>query len=288
MTPYGLVAVRRASWLPSPALIGAKVLDLRKRNVLMAVTVTFTVGVPVIFYGIREVTHLADPAHYGPAGATSAFATVVTLMAEFGFILAVLLGASAGADDLTDGMFRQLVITGRSRLALFLARIPAGLSILLPLAAVGYTVTALVTGFLNGPHAPGEFIPSTGALVAALTEAGLWFELYLFVGFTIGLGLAVLMGQRTVPVVLLIVWEIILTPALADHVIPHLVNVQRLIIGVAMDHLKPAPLAAASVGPTGGRLLIPPMPTWAIAAVIAGWILGWLAIGAWKMVTRDA
>ena len=156
MTQLSLTPVRRASWLPSLALIGAKVLDLRKRSVLMAVTVTFTVGVPVIFYGIREVTHLADPAHYGPAGATSALATVVTLMAEFGFILAVLLGASAGADDLTDGMFRQLVITGRSRFALFLARIPAGLSILLPPAAVGYTLTALVTAFLNSPHAPGE------------------------------------------------------------------------------------------------------------------------------------
>ena len=254
----------------------------------MAVTVAFTVGVPVIFYGIREITHLADPDRYGPAGATSAFATVITLMAEFGFILAVLLGASVGADDLTDGMFRQLVITGRSRLALYLARIPAGLSILLPLAAVGYTVAALVTGFLNSPHAPDELVPSTSALVAALTEAGLWFELYLIVGFTVGLGLAVLMGQRTVPVVLLIVWEILLTPSLAGHVLPHLVNVQRLIVGVAMDQLKPAPLAATSFGPNGGKLAIPPMPTWAMGAVIAGWIVGWMAIGAWKMATRDA
>jgi hypothetical protein len=288
MTRHGLVAVRSAGWLPSRVLVGAKVLDLRKRRVLMAVTVVFSVGVPVIFYGIREVTHLADPAHYGPAGATSAFATVVTLLAEFGFILAVLLGASAGSDDLTDGMFRQLVITGQSRLALFLARIPAGLTILLPLAAVGFAVTALMTGFLNSPPTPGEVIPSAGALAAALSETGLWFELYLVVGYSLGLGLAVLMGQRTVPVVLLIVWEIILTPALADHVIPHLVNVQRLIIGVATDQLKPAPLAAASVGPGGGRFLIPPMPTWAMAAVIAGWIFGWLSIGAWKMVTRDA
>jgi len=288
VTQHSLTAVRRATWLPSLALIGAKVLDLRKRSVLMAITVAFTVGVPVIFYAIREITHLADPAHYGPAGATSAFATVVTLMAEFGLILAVLLGATAGADDLTDGMFRQLVITGRSRLALYLARIPGGLSILLPLAAVGYTVTALVTGFLNSPVAPGEFIPSAGALAAALTEAGLWFGLYLIVGYTVGLGLAVLMGQRTVPVVLLIVWEIILTPALADHLIPHLVNVQRLIVGVAMDQLQPAPLASEHVGPTGGKFAIPPMPTWAMAAVIAGWIIGWLTIGAWKMATRDA
>jgi hypothetical protein len=30
------------------------------------------------------------------------------------------------------------------------------------------------------------------------------------------------------------------------------------------------------------------MPSWAIATVMAGWIIGWLAIGAWKMATRDA
>ena len=191
MSQYSLTAVRSASSLPSLQMIGDRILELRKRSVLMAVTVAFTMGVPVIFYGIREISHLADPAHYGPAGTTSAFAIVVSLMAEFGFILAVLLGASAGTDDLTNGMFRQLVITGRSRVALYLARIPAGLSILLPLAAVGFTVAALVTGFLNSPHAPGAVVPSA----AALTEAGLWLGLYLIVGFTVSLGLAVLMGQ---------------------------------------------------------------------------------------------
>ena len=47
-------------------LIGAKVLDLRKRSVLMTVTVLFTVGLPVFFYGIRAIYHLSDPARYGP------------------------------------------------------------------------------------------------------------------------------------------------------------------------------------------------------------------------------
>ena len=113
--------------------------------------------------------------------------------------------------------------------------------------------------------------------------------LYLVIGYTVGLGLAVLMGQRTVPVVLLIAREIILTPPLTDHVLPHLVNVQRLIVGVAMDQLQPATLGAGGhVGLTGGKFAIPPMPTWAMATVIAGWIIGWLAIGAWNIATRDA
>jgi hypothetical protein len=286
VTAHTLAAARRGSWLPSVPLIGAKVLELRRRRVLMAVTAVFTVGTPVIFYGIRETYHLSDPARYGPAGA-DVFANVVTLMAEFGFIVAVMLGATAGTGDLADGMFRHLVITGRSRLALYLARIPAGLSILVALAAVGFTVAALATAFLGGP----EPSSAVAALPGDLARAGLWLELDLAIGFTIGLGLGSLMGQRTVPVVLLTVWQIIITPALADHVLPHLINAQRIVVGVAMDQLKPAVLAGGvTVGAAGGTqpAALPPMPTWAMAAVIAGWILGWLAIGAWKMATRDA
>jgi hypothetical protein len=286
VTAHIVAAARRGSWLPSVPLIGVKFLELRRRRVLMAVTAAFTVGTPVIFYGIREIYHVSDPAHSGPAGA-DAFANVVTLMAEFGFIVAVMLGATAGTSDLTDGMFRHLVITGRSRLALYLARIPAGLSILLFLAAVGFTVTALATAFLSGPE-PASVV---AALPGDLARSGLWLELDLTIGFAVGLGLGSLMGQRTVPVVLLTVWQIIITPALADHVLPHLINAQRIIVGVAMDQLKPAVLAGGvTLGPGGGiqPRALPPMPTWAMTAIIVGWILGWLAIGAWKMATRDA
>ena len=155
-----------------------------------------------------------------------------------------MLGATAGTDDLTDGMFRHLVITGRSRLALYLARIPAGLAILLSLAAVGFTVACLATAFLGSPHAAGV-LPA-----GAHGRSGLWLELYLVIGFTVGLGLGSLMGQRTVPVILLIVLEIIITPVLADHALPYFVNGERLIVGVAMDQLKPAVLAGGThVGP---------------------------------------
>jgi hypothetical protein len=286
MTPYSLTADRRTSWLPPVPLISAKLLELRKRRTLMIVTVAFTVVLPVIFYGIRLLYHLGDPARYAPAGAPNAFATIGILMAEFGFIAAAALGATAGTADLTDGMFRHLVITGRSRLALYLARIPAGLSILLSLAAAGFAVTCLVTAFLGSPQAAGAVTLSPGAMVGA----GLWLELYLVIGFTVGLGLGTLMGQRTVPVILLTVLMIIITPALAGHALPYFLDGERLVVGVAMDQLKPAALAGGQqVGPGGGvGLQIPPMPAWAMITVIAGWIVGWSAIGAWRMVTRDA
>jgi hypothetical protein len=285
VTQHSLAAGQRSSWLPLP-VIGAKLLELRRRRVLMIVTVAFTVALPVVFYGIRLIFHLGDPAHYAPAGDPSAFATAVTIMDEFGFIIAVTLGVTAGTADVTDGMFRHLVITGRSRLALYLARIPAGLSILLSLAAVGFTVACLVTGFLGSPLTAGAVAPSPGAMA----DAGLWLELDLVIAFTAGLGLGSLMGQRTVPVILLIVLEIIITPIMSNHVLPYFINGQRLLVGVAMDQLKPAVLAGGTrIGPGGSiGLNIPPMPTWAMITVIAGWIIGWSAIGAWKMATRDA
>ncbi len=282
MTQHSLAIGGRDSWVPSWPLISAKFLELRKRRTLVTVTVAFTIALPVLFYGFRLAFHLADPARYAPAGAPNAFANAGSLMDEFGFIVAVTLGATAGTTDLTDGMFRHLMITGRSRLALYLARIPAGLSILLSLAAAGFTVACLVTAFLGSPHAASV---SAGDMV----RSGLWLELDLLIGFTVGLGLGSLMGQRTVPVILLIVLGIIITPVLADHALPYFVNGERLVVGVAMDQLKPAALAGGThIGPGPGALHMPPMPTWAMITVIAGWIIGWSAIGAWKMATRDA
>ncbi len=282
MTQHSLATGGRGSWMPTWPLISAKFLELRKRRVLTTVTVAFTIALPVTFYGIRLIYHLGDPARYAPAGAPDAFATAGTVMDEFGFIIATALGATAGTADLTDGMFRHLVITGRSRLALYLARIPAGLSILLSLAAAGFTVACLVTAFLGSPH-------TASASASDMVRSGLWLELDLVIGFTVGLGLGSLMGQRTVPVILLIVLEIIITPALADHALPYFLNGERLVVGVAMDQLKPAALAGGThIGPGPGALHMPPMPTWAVITVIAGWIIGWSAIGAWKMATRDA
>jgi hypothetical protein len=287
VTRHSLAIGGRGSWVPPWPLIGARFLELRKRRTLMIVTVALTVALPVVFYGIRLSYHLSDPTRYAPAGTPDAFAVAGTVLDEFGFIVAVVLGATAGTADLTDGLFRHLVITGRSRLALYLARIPAGLAILLPLAAAGFTVACLVTALLGSPLPAGAATPPPGAMAGA----GLWLELDLVIGFTAGLGLGSLMGQRTVPVILLILLEIIITPILADHALPHFINGERLVVGVAMDQLKPAALAGGTtIGPGGGplELHLPPMPTWAMVTVIAGWIIGWSAIGAWKMTTRDA
>jgi hypothetical protein len=357
---------RYRSWLPTWALITTKHLELRKRRGLMVVAVLLTVGLPVLVLGLRLLFHAFDPKSFGPAGSPGVFQALCGPMAEFGFIIAATLGATAGTTDLTDGMFRHLVITGRSRLALYLARIPAGLAIILPLVAVAFTMVCLVTGYAGTPQpasvgvngvsvparltqpqlkswilrhpqqydqafaspgpepgpAPGripvtpspssrsvidrDFVTIYGdyaaqegsdlnAPINEMVKIGLWLELDVGIGFLVGLGLGSLIGQRTVPIVLMIVLQIIVTPILAGHVIPYFIDGQRLVVGIAMDQLRPAGLAGIDGGGPGralfggpGALTIPPMPTWAMITVIAGWILGWSVIGAWRMATRDA
>jgi len=355
------------AWLPTWDLITTKNLEIRKRRGLMITMVVLIIVPTVLFYGLRLLFHAVDPHTYALAGSPSFFSQATNLIDEFGFIAAAALGAAAGTTDLSDGMFRHLVITGRSRLALYLARIPAGLAITVPLVALAFAMNCLVTsyesppnpttvnfygvnaapdnlnqaglqtwllehsqqvgnGFLPGlPAGPGPgsgttptpaqvrsaidkniasyYSDYTAAEISGSTPAdnemakiGLWLELDVGIGFLVGLGFGSLTGQRTTTTIVLIAFEIIVTPLLAHTQLPYFIDGQRLIIGIAMDQLRPAALAAASSTGGGGGLLFggrgaigfPPMPTWAMLSVIVGWIVGWSGIGAWRMMTRAA
>jgi hypothetical protein len=350
------------AWLPTWDLITTKNLEIRKRHGLI-ITVAVLIVVPtVLIYGLRLLFHAVDPHSYGLAGDPAIFSQLTNLMAEFGFIAAVALGAAAGTTDLSDGMLRHLVITGRSRLALYLARIPAGLAVTVPIVALAFAMNCLVTSYespppptsvsMNGltlpehldqaglqtwllqrPHQAatsglplrlgpaavtatpaqirsaidrditsiyadytGDEIGGSDPADNEMAKIGLWLELEVGIGFLVGLGLGSLTGQRTTTTIVLIALEIIVTPLLASAQIPYFINGQRLLIGIAMDQLRPAGLASANSGGGPGQLLfgghgalgIPPMPTWAMISVIAGWIAGWSVIGAWRMMTRDA
>jgi hypothetical protein len=138
--------------MPTWDLITTKNLEIRKRRGLMVAIGLMIIFPPVLILGLRLAFHLFDPAHYGPAGTPSVFEAASNLLAEFGFIVAAVVGAAAGTTDLSDGVFRYLVVTGRSRLALYLARIPAGLAILLPVVAVAFAMVCLVTSYEGVPQ----------------------------------------------------------------------------------------------------------------------------------------
>jgi len=373
VVPAGPSHDHRGSPVPTFGMIATRFLELRKRRGLMIALILVTVGIPGVFLAIRLLLHAFDPKSYGPAGGFSVYAGLSAgVLYVFGFIVAATLGCTAGSVDLTEGMFRHLVVTGRSRLAIYLARIPAGLGIIMPLVAVGFTIVCTVCVFaaptklsydgvnvpaglslpgleswaadhygvvvcdfgFNGPgpanvpcgpngiqnvqpggSGPGQQ-PTPAQLRAAartiarqnyvgytrdflypsdslMIKTGLWLELEAGIGFIVGLGLASLIGQRTVAVVLMIVLEVVLTPIFSRARIPHLSNLQRAVVGLATAHLQPGGLGVlggGGGGPGGGNgtpLLLPESTTVAVCVIIA-WLVGWTILGAWRMMTRDA
>src|SRR5207244_3050775 len=97
---------------------------------------------------VRLLLHALAPKTYGPAGGYDIYTALSAgVLYTFGFIVAATLGCTAGSVDLTEGMFRHLVVTGRSRIAIYLARIPAGLAIIVPLVAIGFSVVCVVCVF---------------------------------------------------------------------------------------------------------------------------------------------
>jgi hypothetical protein len=351
-------------------MIATRFMELRRRRGLMITLAAVTIGFPTVFLAVRLLLHAVAPKTYGPAGGYSVYTGLSAgVLYTFGFIVAATLGCTAGSIDLTEGMFRHLVITGRSRLALYLARIPAGLAIIVSLVAIGFTIVCAVCVFAapsklsydgvtvpaglsqsgleswaadnpaevlcnfnyngqskqgvgcdNAPGQParvviagpggGQPVPATAAQAKAgaiqiadqnyadyrkqfltpsnslMIKTGLWIELEATIGFIVGLGLGSLLGQRTTSVILMIVLEVILTPIAIRTKIPHFINAQRGIVGVATAHLEPGQLPLAFGG--GGQDFRVTETTTAAVCVILAWLIGWTVLGAWRMMTRDA
>jgi len=99
-------ADHRSSWVPTWPMISSKFMELRKRRGLMVAILLLTLALPVLVLGLRLLFHAIDPAHYGPAGSPSVFEGLSDPIAQFGFIIAAAVGATAGATDLGEGMFR--------------------------------------------------------------------------------------------------------------------------------------------------------------------------------------
>ncbi len=166
---------RRGSWIPTGAMISTRFMELRKRRGLMIALVSVNIGLPTVFLLVRMISHWVAPKTYGPAGGYGIFSSlVVGVLFVFGFIVAATVGASAGSADLSEGMFRHLVVTGRSRLAIYFARIPAGLAIVFAMVAAGFTIVCLVCCFA----APTRFTYEGVSVPQGLSRSGLeqWAE----------------------------------------------------------------------------------------------------------------
>ena len=266
--PAELPRIRTTS--RAPRLVGAELLKLRKRRGLVGATLGLTIVPMIVAYIVLVALHVADPAKHDPAGGIENFTGSVNFLGSLTIVAAILVGATAGTGDLGAGVFRELVVTGRSRLSLFAVRVPAGLGFLL--AAVGlalaFTLVAstLLAGSLEGPGAQ-----------LVVDSAG-WLALQAALCFVIALGVSSLVGSRGTSIGILLGFQLVAMPLLLEF--GALGSLREGLVGAAIERLEPAAIL--------GRPPTVTMSAAAAAVALVAWTLVPLALGAWRTCTRDA
>ena len=251
-------------------LASAEFLKLRKRRGLVVSALALTIAPMIVAYIVLAVLHATDPAKYGPPGSLQNFSGSMEVLTQLGAVAAILVGATLGAGDLGAGVFRELVVTGRSRLALFAARVPAGVALLLALVGAAFAITATASTVLAG----SEEVPSGRLLV----DSAVWLVLVIAPSFALALGVSSLLGSRATSIGVLLGWQLVAMPLLVQFEI--LGAVRQGLVDAATHRLAPSALVE-----TSGTV---PMSLGAAVVVLFTWMAVPLAIGAWRTCTRDA
>lgn len=242
-------------------LVGAELLKLRRRRALVVASLALIVAPMLVSILALAALHAANPGKYGPAGGMDNLRGALELLTRIGAVAAVLVGVNAGGGDLAAGVFRELAVTGRSRLALFAARIPGGLAFLLPLVAVAFAIAATAAVALAGSEQP----PGAGLL---LEYAG-WLALVTTLAFLLSLGVSSLLGSQVTAIGILLAWQLAAAPLLLQTG-----RLDTVLLGAALERLEPG---AGSDSISLSTTLV----------LILAWTLVPLAAGAWRTQTRD-
>lgn len=248
-------------------LVAAEVLKLVRRRGLMIWSLLLTVGAVLIAEVIIIVLHAVNPDHHGPAGGRTNLENYTFLLAGLGNVAAIIIGATAGTQDVANGVFRDLVVTGRSRSALFNVRAPGALLVLLPIAALAFAA-AVVGAFLFSGALPGPSAKVIGGYAA-----------YIFASILINVVLAVALtsfASSRVVVGVLIAWNVLIGPLLLQ--IGSLGGARKAIDVAAIDHFGPDQYVNDDVTMSTGVALL----------VLAVWIAVFNTAGRMWTQRRDA
>ena len=223
-------------------LVNAEILKLRRRTGMLVMTALLTVVAVAAYYVVVAAT-----------GGTTHFDDVVAVLALSGSVVGVIVGATAGAADIEAGVFRDLVATGRSRLALFFARVPGAWAFVLPALAAAVALAAV----LSGPSAS----EITTAMAQVLTAGAL--------AAAVCVGLAALTGSRGTIIGLALAFQLGVSPLLGQ--IEAIGDARRAIpmIDVARINGSDEFSIVLAVG------------------ILVAWALTALAAGAWRAQTQE-
>lgn len=161
-------------------LVAMDVLKLRRRRGLMAIALLIAVGSVSVFFAVNAVRHGTNPLHVGPAGGLKNFQNATDFLGTLAVVVAAMIGVTAGAGDAELGVLRDLVATGRSRVALFVSRGVAAVGVTVAILAAALVVVTVCSLALAGSaHLPSlsQIVQRDAAVLgfgasAALASAG--------------------------------------------------------------------------------------------------------------------
>jgi hypothetical protein len=247
-------------------LVSAEVLKISKRRGLMIWSAILTFGVIAVVEIVLTILHAVNPDHHGPAGGLDNFRGAEETLAVLGTLVAVLIGATAGSQDVANGVFRDLVVTGRKRGTLFLVRLPGSVLVLLPLLAVTF-VLALVWSLA---FAGDLRTPSAGLVGHELV----YVLAFTVVNLVIAVGFAAFVSSRIV-IGVLIAWNTAVSHILISF--SSLGGARKFIDVAAAEHFLP-----------GRNENGVPMSDLTAALVLVGWAAAFTIAGRWWTERRDA
>jgi hypothetical protein len=252
-------------------MVKAEILKLVNRRGLMAWVAVLTVGAVSIVFAVLAVRHGTNPAKYSPAGGLHNYQNASSFLAMIGTAAAVLLGTMAGSGDLGAGVFRDLVVTGRSRLSLFGVRSVGALAVFLPFMVLALLITAVAATTLNGSLAA----PS----LSVILDGSGWILITTCSMLLVAVGVSSLIGSRAPSITVLLAWQLLVSQLLLQ--VSFLGHVRDALLLSATHEYAPA-------GMLGGRAGYSTTSAVVATLVVAAWIVGALAAGAWRTKTIDA
>jgi ABC-type transport system involved in multi-copper enzyme maturation permease subunit len=249
-------------------LVRAEMLKLGRRRGTMIWCALLTVGSVVITEVILVTLHAVNGAKHPAAGGATNLDHVVFVVGGLGNVAAILIGAAAGTQDVSAGVFRDLVVTGRPRKTLFNVRYPGALAVFLPLLALGFGIAVICSFVFAGSraHPSGSAVGHYTAYLLAVTLTNI----------AIAIGLAAFTSSRVV-VGVLIAWNAIVGPLLLN--IGSLGGIRRFIDVAATQRLLPP------ISDPGTKIA---MSTGTALVVLVVWVLVFQLAGRWWTQRRDA
>jgi ABC-type transport system involved in multi-copper enzyme maturation permease subunit len=250
-------------------LITAELLRLRRNRALVIWAFILTTGAVTAFFLIAQGFHWNDSAHNGPAGGADNLRHPLMILSLVGGVAAAIVGTSVGVSDLSSGVFRDLVVTGKSRLVLFAARVPGMLLLWIPLVLLAFGVAvAFDFGFAGNLATP---------TLTQLVKDGLWLVMVDSIALIVAMGVSSLIGSRGISIGVLLAWQLAVTPLVLN--ISQLGVTRELLLSAATGRVQPF---------TGGRDNQLSMSLVAAVVVLVGWVVVPLLLGGWRTVTRQA